>query len=49
MVFILTVSFEVSLLIAGFFPEGSPKEDISIEQQLYEIVRGKKFALNCLS
>ena len=25
------------------------KEDIGIEQQLYEIVRGKKFALNCLS
>ena len=25
------------------------KEDIGIEQQLYEIVRGKNFALNCLS
>ena len=25
------------------------KEDIDIEQQLYEIVRGKNFALNCLS
>ena len=27
---------------------GSTKEDIGIEQ-LYEIVRGKNFALNCLS
>ena len=27
----------------------STKEDIGIEQQLYEIVRGKHFALNCLS
>ena len=25
------------------------KEDIGIEQQLYEIVRGQNFALNCLS
>ena len=25
------------------------KEDIGIEQQLYEIVKGKNFALNCLS
>ena len=25
------------------------KEDIGIEQQLYEIVRGKNFAFNCLS
>ena len=25
------------------------KEDTGIEQQLYEIVRGKNFALNCLS
>ena len=25
------------------------KEDIGIEQQLYEIVRGKNFALNCLN
>ena len=25
------------------------KEDIGIEQQLYEIVMGKNFALNCLS
>ena len=25
------------------------KEDIDIEQQLYENVRGKNFALNCLS
>ena len=25
------------------------KEDIGIEQQLYEIARGKNFALNCLS
>ena len=25
------------------------KEDIGIEQQLYEIVRSKNFALNCLS
>ena len=28
---------------------GYTKEDIGIEQQLYEIVRGKNFALNCLS
>ena len=28
---------------------GETKEDIGIEQQLYEIVRGKTFALNCLS
>ena len=28
---------------------GLPKEDIGIEQQLYEIVRGKIFAPNCLS
>ena len=28
---------------------GLSKEDIDIEQQLYEIVRGKNFALNCLS
>ena len=25
------------------------KEDIDIEQQLYKIVRGKNFALNCFS
>ena len=25
------------------------KEDIGIEQQLYKIIRGKNFALNCLS
>ena len=30
-------------------PKGPPKEDIGIEQQLYEIVRGKNFALNCVS
>ena len=30
-------------------PKGVTKEDIGIEQQLYEIVRGKNFALNCLS
>ena len=30
-------------------PLTSAKEDIDIEQQLYEIVRGKNFALNCLS
>ena len=29
--------------------DGITKEDIGIEQQLYEIVRGKNFALNCLS
>ena len=29
--------------------ESDIKEDIGIEQQLYEIVRGKNFALNCLS
>ena len=29
--------------------QGYIKEEIGIEQQLYEIVRGKKFALNCLS
>ena len=29
--------------------QGSTKEDIGIEQQLYEIVRGKNFVLNCLS
>ena len=29
--------------------QGSTKEDIGIEQQLYEIVRGKHFALSCLS
>ena len=28
---------------------GYKKEDTGIEQQLYEIVRGKNFALNCLS
>ena len=28
---------------------GKTKEDICIEQQLYEIVRGKNFALICLS
>ena len=28
--------------------DGATKEDIGIEQQLYEIVRGKNFALNCL-
>ena len=28
---------------------GITKEDKGIEQQLYEIVRGKNFALNCLS
>ena len=28
--------------------EGVSKEDLGIEQ-LYEIVRGKNFALNCLS
>ena len=28
---------------------GIIKEDIGLEQQLYEIVRGKNFALNCLS
>ena len=28
---------------------GNIKEDMGIEQQLYEIVRGKNFALNCLS
>ena len=28
---------------------GVTKEDIGIEQQLYEILRGKNFALNCLS
>ena len=27
----------------------STKEDIDIEQQLYEIARGKNVALNCLS
>ena len=26
--------------------QNDTKEDIGIEQQLYEIVRGKKFALN---
>ena len=29
--------------------DGYTKEDIGIEQQLYEIVRGKNFAINCLS
>ena len=28
---------------------GATKEDIDIEQKLYEIVRGKNFAVNCLS
>ena len=28
---------------------GVSKEDIGIEQQLYEIVMGQNFALNCLS
>ena len=28
---------------------GLTKEDIGIEQQLFEIVRGKNCALNCLS
>ena len=28
---------------------GYTKEDIDIEQQLYENVRGDNFALNCLS
>ena len=27
---------------------GLTKEDIDVEQQLYEILRGKNFALNCL-
>ena len=30
-------------------PNGMTKEDIGIEQQLNEIVRGKHFALSCLS
>ena len=34
------------LLVPGF---GHPKEDIGIEEQLNEIVKGKNFALNCLS
>ena len=29
--------------------DSGTKEDIDIEQQLYKIVRGKNFALNCLS
>ena len=29
--------------------DSATKEDIGIKQQLYEIVRGKNFALNCLS
>ena len=29
--------------------QGATKEDIGIEQQLYEIVRGKKISLNFLS
>ena len=37
-------------LSVSFWNELSdPKEDIDIEQELYEIVRGKKFALNCLT
>ena len=35
--------------ISGYIKQGYCKEDIGIEQQLYEIVRGKNFALNCLS
>ena len=31
------------------YADDSTKEDIGIEQQLYEIVRVKNFALNCLS
>ena len=31
------------------YNQRSTKEGIGIEQQLYEIVRGKNFALNCLS
>ena len=29
--------------------DGATKEDIGIEEQLYEIGRGKNIALNCLS
>ena len=35
-------------VIEGKF-EHPTKEDRGIEQQLYEILRGKNFALNCLS
>ena len=40
---------EMKKLKKGIGAAGPTKEDIGIEQQLYEIVRGKNFALNCLS
>ena len=36
-------------ITAKYSHTGLINEDMGIEQQLYEIVRGKNFALNCLS
>ena len=38
-----------SSILPNLYIQNQIKEDIGKEQQLYEIVRGKNFALNCLS
>ena len=49
---IVVSTYEIHCMLVacyGLVHDDCTKEDIGIEQQLYEIVRGKKFVLNCLS